>query len=217
MKKLTFLIIFFIFLLISLLGFSFAYLGQNDFNIENNSHTQINFTNETAFQITSTGDDDVTVTISALDMYYRNEDTLITNESFEVSNTTKTFNLTLDYSAGNPNTTLVCDYDYVFDWQNNSSQYSISDNGIKEFTIEIEDDNLVDNDGNYLEANLPNYGDQNNVIGSSFIEASGGTVTQIDVPVNFRFYNLEDVDQGNHAGQTYIGKVDISNIRCQAS
>ena len=98
-----------------------------------------------------------------------------------------------------------CEFDYVWKWDSNSDNYTISSSGINEFTVS----------GPFVEANVPNGNINSYTIGSDSIIANAGLTNTKEVPIVTKFYNLKDIDQSSHAGKHYQGSIIIDNITCE--
>ena len=183
-----------IFMLVSVLGFSFAYFALTP-TARNTTPVNVTFENGVVANFTANSTTDISVTVPGSNMLDDTVGNLAGSDN-------KSFNVTLQ-----SNLDMLCTYDIYFSWNSSTTnQYTKTTFEGNEFTISGTDGNQI-----IEEVQIPNYNNSLN-LGTYYIRTNNNTTTQT---WNFtaKFYNI-NANQDNHADKTYSGKIDIRNAAC---
>lgn len=200
MKKKTLIIIISIILTLLVgISISFAFFTKDGINIA----TQLNYNltygpNDYNFNAKIDNTNNVTkeidLTISSQEMQKRGDDIAVGFDSTEINISIKNTTDSIVY----------CTYDYVWNWADESDNYTKSVGADKEFTVQ----------GPFREVNVPNAGVSNFILGSNSIKANANETATKNEKVVTKFYNLSDINQAGHAGKNYKGIISIENVVC---
>ncbi len=159
------------------------------------------------YTLSTSGGNPVNYNVSDSDMFGVSYDV-------EAANNTSTLNITLKNDGSQ---TVTCTYSFAWRWDTTGSNYTKSQGATgeqKEFTVSISGDSL---NGVGQEQQVPDYNSGTLSYPQQSISANAGQSTTQQVSVNIKFYNLANVDQSGHMGNTYKGGVIIDNASCTKS
>ena len=182
-------------LMITLIGFSFAYFAINN-TVTNNLNTNVNIAGGNLVNFTVTGSGNLNVNVSGANML---------NGTINSVAGTNTTTLTVSLQSDD---NITCTYDIVWSWNSGYNSYTKTTYSGNEFTV-----SGTSNQSQTLsEVQLPNYSTSTTTLGSYSITANNTTTSQVWTFTG-NFYNI-NANQDNHAGHTYSGKIAIANSTC---
>lgn len=206
MKKKSFIIL--VSLVITLLiGISITFAFFTSDIISSNTTLNYNLVyeaNDFNFNVTIKGmntkidEKQVMFSISQTDMFKKSEDVAVGFDS-------TTFQISINNTSDSK---IYCIYDYIWNWDSSSDNYTLSPGAQKELTVQ----------GPFRETQVPNTGVSSNYLlgqGSIAVKATESK-TKEDVVIT-KFYNLESINQAAHAGKKYKGIISIDNVKCSTS
>ena len=196
-RKLVLAIMGIVVLLGIIIGITYAFFTSSA-SASNNILYNITF-NETNYNFTvtlnNTSNTGGTMSISFEDVYYNGNNTVAGS-----------YSNALDISfTNNSNEIAKCTYDYIWVWDNNFDNYTISSGATKEYTVSAL---------NTGEVQVPNYNASSFVIGSGYIMANANSTSIQTDPFTVQMYNLSEINQQTHKGKNYRGYLTIAHVNC---